>query len=74
MTQLFSSEVSLVSVFYSGYDNMGFQMSKPNLRAELEASLKGCVLFLYPEQNFSPLLWNFAPEQNVFFVLFISSL
>ena len=24
---------------------MGFAMSKPNLRAELEASLKGCVSF-----------------------------
>jgi DNA topoisomerase-3 len=23
-----------------GYDNMGYQMSKPNLRAELEADLK----------------------------------
>lgn len=24
-----------------GYDSMGFEMSKPNLRAELEADLKG---------------------------------
>ena len=26
---------------------MGFAMSKPNLRAELEASLKGCVPYDY---------------------------
>ena len=34
-------------IFLLGYDSMGFAMSKPNLRAELEASLKGCVPFDY---------------------------
>lgn len=32
-----------------GYDTMGFEMSKPNLRAQLEADLKGWVIFLFDQ-------------------------
>lgn len=29
---------------YAGYDSMGYELSKPHLRAELEADLKRCGL------------------------------
>ena len=31
------------SFLYTGYDSMGYELSKPMLRAELEADLKRCA-------------------------------
>ena len=38
-------------LFLAGYDSMGYELSKPQLRAELESDLKRCVSYCvtYPK-------------------------
>ena len=38
------SGVNYGTLYSAGYDSMGYELSKPMLRAELEADLKRCAL------------------------------
>ena len=45
--QNFFAPLNLGLGLVEGYDSMGYEMSKPNLRRILEEELKACVTFLF---------------------------
>ena len=45
--QNFFAPLNLGLGLVEGYDSMGYEMSKPNLRRILEEDLKACVTFIF---------------------------